>query len=60
MKFIFRSLATLMALWGLRYAPSGVHHNLGGASVTIISHSTPAQSGITAIWHSLPPPTVII
>lgn len=52
MKFIFRSSATLMALWGLRYAQSKVHHNLGGASVALISHSTPAQSGIGAIWHS--------
>lgn len=60
MKFIFRSLATLMALRGLRYAQSRVHHNPGGASVAIISHLTPAQSGTAAIWHSLLPPTVII
>lgn len=49
-----------MALWGLRYAQSQVYHNLGGASVAIISHSTPAQSGVAAIWHSLLSSYVII
>lgn len=47
-----------MALWGLRYAQSRVRHNLGGVSVAITSHSTPAQSGRAAIWHSLLPPTI--